>query len=755
MSEAYKVSVRLELEDKFSPDLAKAVKALKDASDKLGKFPDSLKEMSKKGESLAEALKKAADAGKEFGKEEGFAAAVKNLEKMVSTSDVFAKNMQAALRAGEHLGSQIPRRSSLHSANLTRSGSRESEAAPEEEEKSGKKQSRLQKLDPAITEKAVDKVKEGGHWISEKAREAIKEGLKSNFSLEDINTQTSLISNVKPEDREKTKADLKTLEIDAASKYGYATKGDLEQFADARGEVANSQDSMKEQNANYASLLPYAVAASKEQGTQFLDAFEGFLKIDEKAGAESPEEKAKLNREIGIAMHATGASLDNLSSVLVDAHEALEKSGENRGDAILLLATLAKQGLAGSSTVDLLDTMAKNPMPSQLTGNSAEEKEKREAGRRLGLYDEKGEALFYKNGHADLMQLMSLLASAQGNLGREKFAETTNSMFGKNNEIAASLTDFFDHATDGDAKGLGAMRDTKQNANYLEDALASRTSNEKIDLIKAKLNIAMVNSTTSYESYVNKFLDVTLKFTDGLDSFTHNHQDLSATILGTVGAFTAIKKVTEGWKFIRSLLGEGTVGTVAEAGEAGEVASASGAVATTAAAGTGVAETAAVGTEVALAATEGAGAAAAVETGALVVAALDPILWVPLLAFGAYELLKDDKDSDKIPHSNLPDSQSLDINGSKGLNNVLLGASAGSASQQIDEMKNRQLEVAALEKLTASLTNWQPVFNANVYVDSQQIASRMVPSMTNGPSGINSSAARLGPGISNIGFAGR
>jgi|GEM_PF-6588471 len=745
MSDAYKVSVILELTDKLSSELGNVTKALGDAQKLFAKLAPNLSELSKKGTTLADSLNNSVKAIHSLGKSEGLVEVSKRMDKLAESSAKLAQNMQEATKA--------------------RMSGGESDKADDKDD--DKKESSFSK----IRDKAVDKAKD---WTVD--------GVKDNFDLQDTNFSIARSFGTLPDQLGKTSELLRKQEADMAAKVGYATNGEFKQVAEAREAVASTNGSKAEQDEMFEAVMPYSANIARQNGIGLKESTEGFVEIAENAGIKG-KEVIPLFNAVGMAIHTTGVKLDALTEGMSGASGALKASGKNINDTVLLIATLKSKKLLDADGADMLNEMAKAPLAEHLDGKSAKDKEKLEAATKLGLYKD-GHAQFFKNGQVDLLQEFALLAKAKHEDPKE-FDKAFKTLYGSDKSLGKPLAKMLDKANPGTLMTLSELPEKKQNEKFLEDDAKVKSANEKLHQISVNAGAALSNATAGLSSFVDSLLDLGVTFSEGAAKFTQEHSTMSMTVLGTVASLGAFAKVKAGLgtmkKALDTLKGGKAVAEAAEGVEAAagtEAGAATVGAAETAAAGTG---TAAAGGELAGVAATEAAAAGAAETGAIAAGgtvAAGGTIAAGTMAAGALGAgavgyivgtVLNDQLSKKLSAAAGKDetlgtmawecmhpdkkteAQPFDVNDPK------LQAIYGKdrLTKMLEKLHQDQAkrEAKLNEMLERTRTqNSNPVVNAHVYVDGKEIAAHIVPSLTQGTTGMNLSSGNHGTNITPVGL---
>jgi hypothetical protein len=390
MSDGYKVSVELELEDKFTSALTKAIEALDKAGEGMEKFTPGLKELVKLGEELGEKFEEASKSASEIFKGEGLAETVGRVESLAKHSEAFAKSAQEAAAAY----ARINRTPSLRNNSFR----------PLEVPTLAKKESA-----GGAAEKAGATVLEGGAAEGGLAEAALvgasrlapiaslaikagkvlldagKEGIKTNFNMEDSNKSLMLNFNIPPDKMSEMMHRAHDSEMSVSSDVKSVLNGDMGQIAEARkrrSEVVGHQsyDEFEEQSSLYEEN---AATVSRRTGENFVEVTATMAEAIKDAGIEGKGEIASYLHAFTMARLEAKVSSDKLKETLHDMPNFMRSNEQTREDNLYFAAFAGKEGLADGKGGEMLnDLLAKN-LPQQLSGNSKEDKERIEAGNRL------------------------------------------------------------------------------------------------------------------------------------------------------------------------------------------------------------------------------------------------------------------------------------------------------------------------------------------------------------------------------------
>jgi hypothetical protein len=310
MTEAYKVSVELELEDKFTAKLKEIAKKLEEAGETVGEAGEGLKKYSEGGNSFVEMLTKTAKSLTALGANEGLKAAVSSFDKMAAASASIAANMRAAQAEALRLGG-----TTFHGQGHNKlSHPSSSAASPIAEEAAVAHEARNSKgeasgLKSALKEFGTELAKEIGSKIAEAATDALKDGIKKNADLADINKRTVQQKNVSDGQIDGLMNELTVQE------RGYQTKfhGDLKSYALAIQKTAE--------------FHPRDTPEQRKAGREFTDETVEISAYSAKNGDKGVAELAPLLEKFG--KNANTTTTEDYKTLLESASAASHLKGVN------------------------------------------------------------------------------------------------------------------------------------------------------------------------------------------------------------------------------------------------------------------------------------------------------------------------------------------------------------------------------------------------------------------------------------------
>jgi hypothetical protein len=490
MSDGYKVSIELELEDKFTSALTKAIEALDKAGEAMEKFTPGLKELVKLGEELGEKFEDAAKSAGEIFKGEGLAETVSRVENLAKHSEAFARSAQEAASAYARINKLPSLRHNGFHTGVSPSATKSAEKAT-----AGEAAAEAGAAEGGLAEAAVAGA---GRMVpiatlAVKAAKVLldagKEGIKTNFSMEDSNKSLLLNFNVPPDKMSEMMDRARDSEMNVSSEVKSVLNGDMGQIAEARNkrsamvghqsyEEFDGQSSLYEENA---------ATISRRSGENFVELNATLAEAVKDAGVEGTEEVAAYLHALTMARLETRVGTDKMKETLHDMPNFMRSNKENLQDNMYFAAFAAKEGLADGKGGEMLNDLLEKKLPQELSGNTKADKERIDAGNRLGLYTD-GQANFYQNGGVNVLSEMSALARAKKSMGEEEFNSLVTKVFGKNSELAESMIDWMKHASDGQIKEMIEMNHGQLNQNFLTDERKFKTGNESWAQAKTNFN---------------------------------------------------------------------------------------------------------------------------------------------------------------------------------------------------------------------------------------------------------------------------
>lgn len=500
MSDGYKVSIELELEDKFTSALTKAIEALDKAGEAMEKFTPGLKELVNLGEELGEKFEEASKSASEIFKGEGLAETVSRIESLAKHSEAFAKSAQEAASAYARINSAPALRGHNFHKAVTPSAIKPVEKVP-----AGEVATESAAAEGGVAEAAIA----GASRMAPIASIAIKaakvmldagkEGIKTNFSMEDSNKSMLLNFNVLPDKMSEMMDRAHDSEMNVSSEVKSVLNGDMGQIAEARKKRSEavghqSYDEFEGQSSLYEEN---AATISRRTGENFVELNATLAEAVKDAGVEGKEEVAAYLHALTMARLEAKVSTDKMKETLHDMPNFMRSNKENLQDNMYFAAFAAKEGLADGKGGEMLNDLLAKKLPQELSGNSKEDKERIEAGNRLGLYSD-GKANFYQNGGVNVLSEMSALARAKQSMGEEEFESLVSKVFGKNSELAESMIDWMKHASDGQIKEMAEMNHGQLNQHYMGDEQGYQTANEYWSRSKTNWNSMSTDATSGF-----------------------------------------------------------------------------------------------------------------------------------------------------------------------------------------------------------------------------------------------------------------
>lgn len=798
MSEAYKVSIELELEDKATKELKGIVGMLDKAGEALTELGSGLKKLPELGKSLAENLNDAAKAATALGDNPGLKTAVASFDKMAAASADIAKNLSAAQRAGESMSSVSHRGGGKHTYKSAKSANPSSDSEAESAHGSIIHSARESKHDEigikAIAKKfSASLAKELGAKIAEVAANALVDGVKKNADLEDVNKKIVSSSDIAPGQWDQRMQQLKTLEQGTLTKYSTLFHGSTQEVAITRQKFSEMlpEKTAEEQDEIFKRSMPIVDYYAKRSGKSADEVSESLLNLGANGNAANAEEYSRFTGAGSLVARAMGANITDVSDSSEPFKRALQhagKDGENIQDFLMLTATMKKAGVANEDNADLVYDMGDDALSEKLGGKSPEDKRRAKAGEDLGLYHD-GKATFYKNGKVDQELEFSLIAKALADAKGDKqkkseVYENVRAAFAGKGEQGDRLVELLQNMADSDVGALAGMHakldEAKKDPNFIEKAASHETTNEKMDKVNGNWDRFKINAAGAVTGVVNATVDKLDDVTGSLADAAEKHPVAAETSLVAATAAGSVYKAKKAGNLVnavRKIFSASKDGEIASAAsKGGKVADAASKVVRVASGATEGVEAVGVTTEVlggAATVTEGAAAATVgaeaigvagigVEAGAVAgagalealamggTALLGPIglaaLAIGGLGYAAYRLTRDTKETAKnIPPASSGEQVTPSISPEDARKSATLPPPSQYSMQPgaADPGKDSTQEI--LDKVNREIDNAKKDINVTIYnyLDGKEIASHMVAPNSQGPSGFNIAASRL------------
>jgi len=550
MSEAYKVGVEVQLEDKVTPGLKSMIDVLDEAGNKLEKFGFVMKELSTKGDGLADKLHEASKAAEELGKSHGLATAGGYLASMAAASKAIASNMMAAQQAGERMKGVFSR-DSRHGGYGVGPGGITPQPKFASAEAGGAAETAVE---TGLTEAGglEGAALAGGMKVAEAAGNGLVDGYKANLQLEHTNWSIIQSMQVQPPEsqREGVLKELRAQEMNYAKLYGFLTNREIAPIAEARFAIAKEFNGRpkKEQDEMMEAVMPFAAFGVKQANMKLPEAAQMLSEFATKGGAQDEGKAVLLFNAAAQAAHSMAVPFDKVVEGAESASEALNAAGDKSGHFLLLIAAMEKSHMMNSESADFLNSMAKDSLPKTLLNKSPADKQRIEAGNKLGLY-KKDQAQFFQGDKIDLMQLLAIIAEASSNrhIKKEELEAKLTTVFGTG-ELGAQVVSFVRKLDTSSRQELREMPDTKREPSFLNNFLKPVSDVEKGAQIITNENLALMNATIELKGPTTLVLDKSLKITSDAADFTEKHQDFWDSQLSSLKT-----KLKDDGNFIKNL----------------------------------------------------------------------------------------------------------------------------------------------------------------------------------------------------------
>lgn len=666
MINAYAIGVTAELTDNVSNRLMIIVESADKANAAMLAFAENARKASTAGAGMARNFEKAATAATALGDSSaGLTRASYVLDTMAVSSGDLARNMAAA--RAEANGIRTPGGGGMGPGGGGGSGGRSS------------------------SEPSGGRVATGAGV----ATAGMLYGVYENARLADANVKSVATAQVPFDQWAGNIEDLRSREMNYASKYAWATGGKIEPFGDSMLEGARLMRTLSaaKQKEMLDFAMPYIALESKLKGVSMPEATTAFIGLSHMAGAYEPKQAEPLYESMLQASLTSHASLGQIARAASYALPALHAAGANSSDVMLLVATMMQGGIMNTKSGTWLNAMASNALPNTLGSGLFSNKKQNEALHQLGLY--KGnKSQFYQNGSMDLMKEVSILAADREKMEPLKFNALLKMAFGTQGQRGASF--FSEDTTMANLHALGDLKNFAQPPMDVGRMMQQVSTVGLADQTIANANITLMNGTATLMGPVNSALSGAGSFFSSTADFTKNHPVLGAGLdFGLLfGAAVAGMGAWSGAKGAAGFVEKGAVSLSKYlAGGAG--------------------------TLLARAAT----AITATEIGAAAMAAVGPLAIGALIVGGIAYMIQRAMDS---------------------------AASKMNPAQQLDFFQGMAGGGPAGGNVTKPVAPWgslgQAIHN-HFHVDSHEIATKLIPPKGTGPTGFNPESAPYSPGM--------
>lgn len=349
----------------------------------------------------------------------------------------------------------------------------------------------------------------GGAWetTAKATGAAALWGIYENARLQDQNIKAAATLQLPVSNWTQNAAAMRDMELAYARQYAFATGGKIEPFGEAMVEGSRLLRTLPEsqQKALIEATMPFAAVESKLKGIALPEAFRSFIELAHMAGKYKPSEAAPLFESMMQASLTTHMSLDQIARAASYALPSINAAGANSGDVLLLLSTMMQSGILNTKSGTWLNNMVLNALPNSLGSGLFSNAKQNGALHALGLYVG-NHATFYRNGQADPMLEIAILAKARENMTSEKFNAALNLAFGKQGMRAAAL--FSEPQVIENLHALSGLTSKAQAPFTIGAALGSMSTIGKADQTIANATITVMNATDAASGPVNKALGV-------------------------------------------------------------------------------------------------------------------------------------------------------------------------------------------------------------------------------------------------------
>jgi len=295
-------------------------------------------------------------------------------------------------------------------------------------------------------------------------------------------------------------------------------------------------------------VMPFAAFGVKQANMKLPEAAQMLSEFATKGGAQDEGKAVLLFNAAAQAAHSMAVPFDKVVEGAESASEALNAAGDKSGHFLLLIAAMEKSHMMNSESADFLNSMAKDSLPKTLLNKSPADKQRIEAGNKLGLY-KKDQAQFFQGDKIDLMQLLAIIAEASSNrhIKKEELEAKLTTVFGTG-ELGAQVVSFVRKLDTSSRQELREMPDTKREPSFLNNFLKPVSDVEKGAQIITNENLALMNATIELKGPTTLVLDKSLKITSDAADFTEKHQDFWDSQLSSLKT-----KLKDDGNFIKNL----------------------------------------------------------------------------------------------------------------------------------------------------------------------------------------------------------
>lgn len=512
---SYAVKVAAILEDGVTPGLLRIIDNLKLANAAMLEFSSGLRNISRASISIGRNLKTAAVGAQALGDSaSGLTRSSYILDTMVSSSSLLAKNLRDARAASLGMG-RIP----------GGNGAGGSSGSGNEPMTSGDQYGR--KAGTAVSVAAMF-------------------GLYESSKLQDINLKSAATLQLPMADWKNFADKAKDLEFTYAKQYAFATGGHVLPFAEAILSASRLLRTLPadKQKTMIDAAMPAAALEAKMKGLPLPEAMASFIELAHMSGAYDPKSAVPLFESMYQASLSTDLTLGQITRAAGYALPSIHASGANSGDTLLLLATMMQAGILNTKSGTWLNNMVLNALPNTLGSGLFKNNLQNQALQKLGLYVG-NKAQFYKNGVADPLTEVALLAQARLRMKPEEFNAALRRAFGIEGMRAAAL--FSEPQVIANLHKLADLVKNAPASELVSQSMKTYSTVAKSDQTIANANMTIMNMSSTLMSPANYLLDKTSSFFGWTADFTKRHPLIggmmdAGIIAGTVGLLGGIWK---------------------------------------------------------------------------------------------------------------------------------------------------------------------------------------------------------------------
>jgi len=347
-------------------------------------------------------------------------------------------------------------------------------------------------------------------------------GVYENARLADTNLKAAATSQAAADQWTAVSEALRQREFAYAEQFAFASGGKIEPFADSMLEASRLLRTLpaQQQVQLMDAAMPYIAVESKLKGVELPEATNAFIGLAHMAGAYAPKDAEPLFEAMTQASFTSHASLGQIARAASYALPALHAAGANSSDVMLLVATMMQGGIMNTKSGTWLNAMAGNALPNTLGSGLFSNEKQNTALHDLGLY--KGNhSQFYKNGSMDLMKEVAILAADREKMEPLKFNALLRMAFGVQGARGASF--FSEDSTISNLHALSDLKNTAMPPLDMAKRLTEMSTVALADQTIANANITLMNGTATLMGPVNATLGAANSMFKWTEGFSKDH----------------------------------------------------------------------------------------------------------------------------------------------------------------------------------------------------------------------------------------